>query len=79
MIRCKKMQKDVNFASGLHAFGSTADRYVLSGYKPKVPIKEMIKIASRVPDLKGVELVETWHINKDNADEILSDPYSGER
>jgi xylose isomerase len=32
----------------------------------------MIKAAARVPDLQGVELVETWHINQDNADEILS-------
>jgi xylose isomerase len=66
------MQNKIKLASGLHVFGSTADRYVLSGYKPQVPIKEMIKTASKVPDLEGVELVETWHINKDNADEILT-------
>ena len=63
---------EIKFASGLHVFGSTADRYVLSGYKPAVPIPDMIKAAAKVPDLKGVELVETWHINKDNATSILS-------
>jgi len=67
------MKSEISFASGLHVFGSTADRYVLSGYKPKVSVAEMIKTASKVKDLQGVELVETWHINKDNADEILAD------
>ncbi len=67
------MKSEIIFASGLHVFGSTADRYVLSGYKPKVPVSEMIKTASKVEDLQGVELVETWHINQDNADEILAD------
>jgi sugar phosphate isomerase/epimerase len=64
---------DIKFASGLHVFGSTADRYVLSGYKKEVPLKDMIKTAATVPDLQAVELVETWHINKDNADEVLAD------
>jgi len=67
------MKSEIKFASGLHVFGSTADRYVLSGYKPKVPVSEMIKTASKVSDLQGIELVETWHINRDNTDEILSD------
>lgn len=63
--------RELKLASGLHVFGSTADRYVLSGYKEGVPIDQMIKTAATVPGLKGVELVETWHINKENADEIL--------
>ena len=33
----------------------------------------MIKTAATVPDLQAVELVETWHINQDNADEVLAD------
>jgi len=67
------MTTEVKFASGLHVFGSTADRYVLSGYKEAVPISDMIKAAAKVPDLRGVELVETWHINQDNADAILAE------
>ena len=54
-------------------YGSTADRYVLSGYKPEVAVPDMIKKAATVPGLKGLELVETWHINQDNADEILGE------
>lgn len=65
--------KEIKFSSGLHVFGSTADRYVLSGYKPKVSVSEMIKAASKVPDLQGVELVETWHINKENAGEVITE------
>jgi xylose isomerase len=67
------MGEEIQFASGLHVFGSTADRYVLSGYKPKITLSEMIKAASRVPKLKGIELVETWHISKENADKILQE------
>ena len=63
--------KDIKLASGAHVYGSTADRYVLSGYKEEVPIDQMIKTAATVPGLKGLELVETWHINQDNADEVL--------
>ena len=66
------MTRQIKFASGLHVFGSTADRYVLSGYKPSVPVPDMIKAAARVPDLQGVELVETWHINQENASDILA-------
>ena len=66
------MTTEVKFASGLHVFGSTADRYVLSGYKPAVPIAQMIEAAAKVPDLQGVELVETWHITQENADVILA-------
>lgn len=64
--------KNIKFASGLHVFGSTADRYVLGGYKPEVPLKEMIKSAAKVEDLKGIELVETWHVNDENKDEIIA-------
>ncbi len=65
--------KSIKFASGLHVFGSTADRYVLSGYKPQVSISEMIRAAARVPGLQGVELVETWHINEENTDAVLAE------
>jgi xylose isomerase len=67
------MGDGIRFASGLHVFGSTADRYVLTGYKEAVPVSDMIKKAAKVPDLEGVELVETWHINNENADQILKE------
>ena len=67
------MKDLIKFASGLHVFGSTADRYVLSGYKPQVTLSEMIKTAAKVPDIQGVELIETWHINSENADQIIAD------
>ena len=67
------MNKKIKFASGLHVFGSTADRYVLSGYKPSVPLKDMIQAATKVTDLDAVELVETWHINQENKNEIIQE------
>jgi sugar phosphate isomerase/epimerase len=63
----------VRYASGLHVFGATADRYVLGGYKPAVAVSDMIKAAARVPDLQGVELVENWHINEKNTEPILAE------
>lgn len=67
------MSSKIKFASGLHVFGSTADRYVLSGYKPQVSVSEMIKTAAKVEDLEGVELVGTWHITQENSEQVLSE------
>jgi len=67
------MGKDIKLASGLHVFGSTADRYVLSGYKPQVSLSDMIKTAGKVDGLRGIELVGTWHITEENAEQILGE------
>ena len=67
------MTEHVRFASGLSVFGSTSDRYVRGGYKPDMPVADMIRAAARVPDLKGVELVENWHITADNAQTVLAE------
>ncbi len=66
------MERKIRFGSGLHVFGSTADRYVLDGYKPAVPVSEMIKTAATVEDLEGIELVENWHVRMENVDEVLA-------
>ena len=65
------MEKKRKFSAVAVTFGSCADRYVLSGYSPKKSFEEMLDGAKQVPDLSGVELVWGWHLNDDNADEIV--------
>jgi len=65
------MEKNMMFGSCLPPFGDCADRFVLCGYSSvKRTISEMIKLAAKVEDLSGIELVGTWHINDKNIQEV---------
>ncbi len=65
------MEKNMMFGSCLPPFGDCADRFVLSGYSSvKRTIYEMVKLAAKVEDLSGIELVGTWHINDENIQEV---------
>ena len=50
--------------------GNTCDRFLPTGYKDVVPKREMIRQAAAIPGVKGVELVGTWDITEQNADEV---------
>jgi len=65
------MDKERKFSAIAVVFGSCADRYVLEGYSPKVNFGEMLERAKKVPDLTGIELVGGWHLQRDNAQEIV--------
>ncbi|MBI5723860.1 MAG: TIM barrel protein [Planctomycetes bacterium] len=62
--------KKLKFGACLPPFGSCADRYCLSGYGTNRTVPEMIALASKVKELKGIELVGNWHVNEKNFDEI---------
>ena len=65
------MEKNIIFGSCLPPFGNCADRFVLSGYSSvNRSVSEMIKLAGKVKDLSGIELVGTWHINNENIQQI---------
>ena len=65
------MGKNIIFGSCLPPFGNCADRFVLSGYSSvNRSVLEMIKLAGKVKDLSGIELVGTWHINNENIQQI---------
>ncbi len=65
------MENNIMFGSCLPPFGDCADRFVLSGYSSvKRTISEMLKLAAKVEDLSGIELVGTWHINDENIQEV---------
>jgi len=50
--------------------GNTCDRFLSTGYKEQPSKAVMIKQASEIPGVTGVELVGTWDITPKNADEI---------
>ncbi len=50
--------------------GNTCDRFLSSGYKDQPPKAEMIRQAAAIPGVKGVELVGTWDVTRENVDEV---------
>jgi sugar phosphate isomerase/epimerase len=50
--------------------GNTCDRFLSSGYKDQPSKETMIRQASEIFGVTGVELVGTWDITPQNADEI---------
>ncbi len=50
--------------------GNTCDRFLSSGYKDQPSKETMIQQASEIQGVTGVELVGTWDITPQNADEI---------
>ena len=52
--------------------GNTCDRFLSSGYKQQPSKEEMVKQASEIEAVEGVELVGTWDIDRSNVDEMGS-------
>ncbi|AEC02470.1 sugar phosphate isomerase/epimerase family protein [Parasphaerochaeta coccoides] len=50
--------------------GNTCDRFLSSGYKEIPPKETLIRQASEINGVKGLELVGTWDVNKDNVNEM---------
>ncbi len=50
--------------------GNTCDRFLSSGYKDVLPKEELIKQASEIEGVEGVELVGTWDVSSDNVEQI---------
>lgn len=50
--------------------GNTCDRFLSSGYKNQPSKESMIRQASEIKDVKAVELVGTWDITPENAQEV---------
>jgi xylose isomerase len=64
------MTQKPRFSANINTFNAGADRYVLSGYGERYPTDELIKMATRVEGLTGVELVGMWHVNDQNVEQI---------
>ena len=61
-----------NYAAILGNLGNTCDRFLSSGYKDQPSKEEMFRQAASIPDVKGIELVGTWDIEKGNVNIVKS-------
>jgi len=60
----------IKYSIILGNLGNTCDRFLSTGYKSQPPKAEMIRQAAEIPGVKGVELVGSWDVTRENADEI---------
>ena len=60
----------MKFAIILGNLGNTCDRFLSSGYKEQPTKEAMIKQAAEIDGVTGIELVGSWDVTKDNADEV---------
>lgn len=52
--------------------GNTNDRFLSSGYKEQPPKETMIQQAAEIEGVSGIELVGSWDITPDNADQMAA-------
>ena len=64
------MAKELRFSANINTFNACADRYVLSGYGERLTTEQLIKAATKVKGLSGVEVVGFWHVNDDNVSQV---------
>jgi sugar phosphate isomerase/epimerase len=58
------------FSANINTFNACADRYVLSGYGERLTTDQLIREATLVKGLTGVEVVGLWHVNDTNVEQI---------
>ena len=58
------------FSANINTFNACADRYVLSGYGERLTTEQLIRSATEVKGLTGVEVVGMWHVNDSNVEQI---------
>lgn len=62
--------KSPRFSANINTFNAGADRYVLSGYGERYETDELIRMATEIEGLTGIELVGMWHVNDGNVESI---------
>jgi xylose isomerase len=60
----------MKFSIILGNLGNTCDRFLSSGYKQQPTKEEMVKQAAAIDGVTGIELVGTWDVTEDNADDV---------
>jgi len=50
--------------------GNTCDRFLSSGYKDELPKETLIRQASEIEGVEGVELVGTWDVSTENVERV---------
>ncbi len=64
------MATNLRFSANINTFNACADRYVLSGYGQRLTTDELVRAATQVEGLTGVEVVGFWHVNDDNVERV---------
>ena len=64
------MTNTLRFSANINTFNACAYRFVLSGYGQRLTTDELIRAATQVKDLSGVEVVGMWHVNDSNVEQI---------
>lgn len=64
------MAGTLRFSANINTFNACADRYVLSGYGERLTTDQLIREATKVEGLTGVEVVGFWHVNDENVDQV---------
>jgi xylose isomerase len=64
------MTNPLRFSANINTFNACADRYVLSGYGERLNTDQLIRAATQVEGLSGVEVVGLWHVNDSNVEQI---------
>lgn len=60
----------IRYSVILKNLGNTCDRFLSTGYKDQPSKAAMIRQASEIPGVTGVELVGTWDVTRENVEEI---------
>ncbi len=60
----------IKYAVILGNLGNTCDRFLSSGYKDVESKESLIRQASEIDGVKGIELVGTWDVSPDNVNEM---------
>lgn len=50
--------------------GSSADRFLISGYDRPYSIPELFARVKQIPQVTGVELIGSWHVTENNVQEL---------
>ena len=64
------MSNPLRFSANINTFNACADRYVLTGYGERQTTDQLIRSATQVEGLSGVEVVGLWHVNDTNVEQI---------
>jgi xylose isomerase len=64
------MPTKLRFSANINTFNACADRYVLDGYGQRLTSDELIREATKVEGLTGVEVVGKWHVNDENVEQL---------
>jgi len=65
-----KVRKNMEFGTTIALWSQCSDRFLSQGYKKSTTFEQKIELASKIEDIKGVDLYGDWDVNPDNIDQV---------